>query len=165
MWMGNARGNKNSRQHVSLDPDHEKEKHDFFDFSFEEIGIFDVASMIDYILDHTGIDKLHYIGHSQGGTVFFVLASMRPEYNKKLQSVHLLAGVGYMEYFPDAQLASVAVFTDLIYVRLYIFFFNSFSHYYKLCLTDLQMYFYSFYETFTCLYYLLRCLLCLIASL
>lgn len=65
VWMGNARGNKNSRFHVSLDPDDEEEKFQFFNFSFEEIGLYDVPSMIDYILQYTRRDKLHYIGASQ----------------------------------------------------------------------------------------------------
>ncbi|XP_063899720.1 lipase 3-like [Helicoverpa armigera] len=115
VWMGNARGNKNSRFHVSLDPDDEEEKFQFFDFSFEEIGMYDVPAMIDYILQYTRRDKLHYIGASQGGTVFLVMASMLPEYNDKLISVHLLAAVGYQNNFPGAQLRRAALMTDIIY--------------------------------------------------
>ncbi|KAJ8735322.1 hypothetical protein PYW07_006942 [Mythimna separata] len=115
VWMGNARGNKNSRFHTTLNPDDEEQKYQFFDFSFEEIGMYDLPAMIDYILEVTKKDKLHYIGHSQGGTVFLVMASMLPEYNQKLESVHLLAGVGYQDYFPNAQLQQTAVMTDLIY--------------------------------------------------
>ncbi|KAH9631579.1 hypothetical protein HF086_004740 [Spodoptera exigua] len=115
VWMGNARGNKNSRAHVSLNPDDEVQKYEFFDFSWEEIGMLDLPAMIDYILKQTGKDQLHYIGHSQGGTVFLVMASMLPEYNKKIASAHLCAGVGYQEYFPDEQLKQSAVMTDMIY--------------------------------------------------
>ncbi|KAG6464956.1 hypothetical protein O3G_MSEX014834 [Manduca sexta] len=115
VWMGNARGNRNSRAHVSLNPDHARQKFDFFDFSWEEIGMIDVPEMIDYALKHTGREKLHYIGHSQGGTAFLVMSSMRPEYNEKLESVHLLAGVGYMKHFPNSQMSGLAALSDVIY--------------------------------------------------
>lgn len=72
--------------------------------------------MIDYALAHTGRRQLHYVGHSQGGTVFLVLNSMRPEYNQKIASAHLLAGVGYQTHFPNSALAVVARMTDTIYV-------------------------------------------------
>lgn len=67
---------------MSLDPD-SKTDNDFWKFSWEEIGLYDVSAFVDYILDITGQEKLHYIGHSQGGTAFLVLNSLRPEYNKK----------------------------------------------------------------------------------
>ncbi|XP_059055053.1 lipase 3-like [Achroia grisella] len=114
VWMGNARGNRLSRHHEALNPDDDEEKLKFFDFSFEEIGI-DVAQMIDYVLEVTGEEKLHYIGHSQGGTVFLVLASMLPEYNEKFTSVHLMAGVGYQDYFPSRILRFLASYTDEIH--------------------------------------------------
>lgn len=120
VWLGNARGNVHSRYHNTLDPDHDEQKYEFFDFSWEEIGTQDLPAMIDYILEYTGRDKLHYIGHSQGGTVFLVLNSLRPEYNQKIESAHLLAGVGYMEHFPDEQLVELAIMVDLIYVS-YLF--------------------------------------------
>ncbi|CAH2050001.1 unnamed protein product, partial [Iphiclides podalirius] len=114
-WMGNARGTKNSRRHTTLDPDSPIDKFQFFNFTYEEIGLDDVPTMVDYILNHTRQERLHYIGHSQGGTVFLVLNSMRPEYNRKFASAHLLAGVGYQNHFPHSQLLKLARFTDVIY--------------------------------------------------
>lgn len=114
--MGNARGTRNSRRHVKLNPNSRYDRGEFFDFSWEEIGSIDVANMIDYVLLHTNNTKLNYIGHSQGGTAFLVLNSMRPEYNEKIVSGHLLAGVGYKEHFPHAFLRTLAMFTSTIYV-------------------------------------------------
>lgn len=62
VWMGNARGTRNSRKHITLDPDDEKDKFPFFDFSFEEIGTKDIPAMVDYALRVTGQSQLHYIG-------------------------------------------------------------------------------------------------------
>ncbi|XP_073958285.1 lipase 3-like [Choristoneura fumiferana] len=115
VWLGNARGNTYSRAHVSLNPDDSQEKHDFFDFSWEEIGLIDLPTMIDYALAKTGESKLHYIGHSQGGTSFLVLNSMKPEYNEKFWSAHLLAGVGYMSNFPNTALRTTALMTNSLY--------------------------------------------------
>ncbi|XP_063549205.1 lipase 3-like [Cydia strobilella] len=116
VWMGNQRGNRYSREHVSLNPNDAKEKLEFFDFSWEDVGTIDLPAMIDYALAFTGQEKLHYIGHSQGGTVFLVLASMNPEYsNKKIASAHLLAGVGFMENFPFAPLRRLSDFANIIY--------------------------------------------------
>ncbi|XP_063616188.1 lipase 3-like [Cydia splendana] len=116
VWMGNQRGNRYSREHVSLNPDDAEEKLEFFDYSWEDVGTIDLPAMIDYALAFTGQEKLHYIGHSQGGTVFLVLASMDPEYsNKKIASAHLLAGVGYMENFPFPPLRRLSDSASILY--------------------------------------------------
>ncbi|XP_061708429.1 lipase 3-like [Cydia pomonella] len=115
VWMGNARGNIFSRQHVSLNPDDSQQKYDFFDFSWEEIAMIDVPTMVDYALAVSGEKTLHYVGHSQGGTSFLVLNSMKPEYNEKFVSAHLLAGVGYMNNFPNSELRIAAQITSVIY--------------------------------------------------
>ncbi|XP_045446934.1 lipase 3-like [Melitaea cinxia] len=113
VWMGNARGGLNSRRHIFLNPDTNAER--FFNYSYEDIALKDVASTIDYILKVTRQSQLHYVGHSQGGTAFFVLNSLRPEFNTKIKSAHLLAGVGYMEHFPNKILNAIAFGTNLLY--------------------------------------------------
>ncbi|XP_046961785.1 lipase 3-like [Vanessa cardui] len=113
VWLGNARGVLNSRRHVTLDPDVDVEE--FFDITYEDIGMKDLPAIIDYILELTGKSKLHYVGHSQGGTAFLVLNSMLPEYNQKIESANLLAGVGYQEHFPNRILSLLAISTNPIY--------------------------------------------------
>ncbi|XP_050680683.1 lipase 3-like isoform X1 [Leptidea sinapis] len=115
VWIGNARGVGNSRRHISLNPDNRIDKYDFFEFTYEDIGLKDLPAMIDFALNHTGQSKIHYIGHSQGGTAFLVLNSMKPEYNDKFIAAHLLAGIGYMNYFPNSSLKRAAYFTNTIY--------------------------------------------------
>ncbi|CAH0694148.1 unnamed protein product [Spodoptera exigua] len=95
VWMGNARGNYYSRRHVRLNPDALLSTA-FWQFSWDEIGNIDLPTMIDYALEVSGQERLHYIGHSQGTTSFFVLGSMRPEYNAKIISMHAMAPVAYM---------------------------------------------------------------------
>ncbi|XP_030383193.1 lipase 1-like isoform X2 [Scaptodrosophila lebanonensis] len=86
VWMGNSRGNTYSRNHTSLDPNEDSA---FWNFSWHEMGIYDLPAMIDTVLNVTRFAKLTYYGHSQGSTSFFVMASKLPEYNDK---VHLMNG-------------------------------------------------------------------------
>lgn len=98
MWLGNARGNRYSRRHISLNPDGKrKERRKFWQFSWHEIGVVDLPEMIDYVLNETGYKQLHYIGHSQGTTSFFVMASEMPEYNNKILSMQALAPIAFMK--------------------------------------------------------------------
>lgn len=97
VWMGNARGNRYSRKHVTLNPDgNRRNRQRFWKFSWHDIGTIDLPTMIDFILETTGFEKLHYIGHSQGTTSFFVMASEQPEYNKKIILMQALAPIAYM---------------------------------------------------------------------
>uniref|UniRef100_A0A182R885 Lipase n=1 Tax=Anopheles funestus TaxID=62324 RepID=A0A182R885_ANOFN len=110
VWLGNARGNTNSRRHIFHDPDARKTK--FWDFSWHEIGYFDLPAMIDYTLAYTGRTTLHYVGHSLGTTSFFVMASTRPDYNKKIRSMHALAPVAFMSNLRSPFVRAFAPFVN-----------------------------------------------------
>jgi len=110
VWLGNARGNTNSRAHKYLDP----KKKAFWDFSWHEIGMIDLPAMIDFVLDFTGQDKLHYAGHSQGTTAFFVMGALRPEYNKKIITMHALAPVAFMGRAKSPFIRAIAPFTGAL---------------------------------------------------
>ncbi|GAB0091160.1 hypothetical protein DMENIID0001_059700 [Sergentomyia squamirostris] len=110
VWMGNARGNSYSRNHVSLNPN----SHAYWDFSWHEIGVRDLPAMIDYSLKTTGRDKLHYIGHSQGTTTLFVVLSFLPEYNHKILSAHALAPVAFMSHLQSPFIKAFAPLVDTL---------------------------------------------------
>ncbi|XP_026468931.1 lipase 3-like [Ctenocephalides felis] len=95
VWMGNARGNKYSRGHSKLNSATDSE---YWNFSWHVIGSKDLPAMLDYILDTTGEQKLTYVGHSQGTTSFWVMASEKPEYNTKIKSMQALAPVAFMSH-------------------------------------------------------------------
>lgn len=93
VWMANAKGTEPSRKHSSLNPNTKE----FWQFSWHEIGVDDLPTFIDYILKETTHKKLNYVGFSQGTTSFFVMTSMRPEYNDKIIEANLLAPVALLK--------------------------------------------------------------------
>nr|CAD7398918.1 unnamed protein product [Timema cristinae] len=106
VWMGNSRGNTYSSSHVELSI----EDPEFWQFSWHEMGIYDLPATIDYILEQTMQKKLYYIGHSMGNTMFYVLCSMRPEYNAKIRAQFSLAPVAFVEHI-QSKYQMVAFFT------------------------------------------------------
>lgn len=94
VFMMNSRGNTYSKNHTTLKVDSDE----FWQFSFHEIGIYDLPAVIDYILRITKQEKLYYIGHSQGTSQFYVLCSQRPEYNRKIKAHFSLAPVAFMSH-------------------------------------------------------------------
>ncbi|RZC40369.1 lipase 3-like [Asbolus verrucosus] len=99
VWLANACGNTFSRNHTTLDPVINAEK--FYDFTWHEIGYYDIVGAIDYILNLNGDNSLYYIGHSQGTTAFLVLASSRPEYNAKIRIASLMAPAAILQHYPS----------------------------------------------------------------
>ncbi|XP_018319665.1 lipase 1-like [Agrilus planipennis] len=88
MWMYNPRGNVYSRNHVVLDPDVDEK---FWNFSFHEMGVYDLPAVIDYILKFTKEQKVSITAHSMGAAISFVTCSLKPEYNKKISLIIALA--------------------------------------------------------------------------
>lgn len=111
VWLGNARGTAPSRKHKSLKPKGLRQKK-FWQFSWHEIGMYDVPAFIDYVLDATNYTKLNYIGFSQGTTSFFVMTSMRPEYNDKILEANLLAPVALLKGNENVMYNAIARFYD-----------------------------------------------------
>lgn len=114
VWLGNTRGNFYSRRHVRLNPDGlKKERYRYWNFSYHQLGMSDLPTMIDHILaTNKEFDKIHYIGHSQGTTSFFVMASERPEYNDKIQLMQAFAPVAYMTHVENFFVHPFATFLD-----------------------------------------------------
>ena len=81
--MGNFRGNTYSREHNVLDPAREK----FWRFSFDQMGERDLPTMLNYVLELTGQEKLSYIGHSMGTMTFWIMMNSRPWMNAKVHSI------------------------------------------------------------------------------
>lgn len=92
VWILHARGTSYSLKHRYLSNQDPK----FWDFSWHEIGIFDIPCAIDYILGRRRKKQLHFVGHSQGPAAFLVMLSAKPEYNYKVTSAYLLGPAVYI---------------------------------------------------------------------
>ncbi|XP_017042737.1 lipase 1 [Drosophila ficusphila] len=94
IWLLNTRGNRYSRKHKRF----HRYQPQFWDFSFHELGIYDLPAAIDYVLAKSkGFDQVHYVGHSQGTTSFFAMGSERPAYMKKIKLMQALAPVAFWD--------------------------------------------------------------------
>jgi lysosomal acid lipase/cholesteryl ester hydrolase len=60
------------------------------------MGVYDLSAEIDYILTNTSAKHIQYVGHSMGSTMFYVLMSMKPEYNAKIRHMVALAPVAFL---------------------------------------------------------------------
>nr|CAD7204041.1 unnamed protein product [Timema douglasi] len=114
VWLGNTRGNTYSKKHVSLKSTDKA----YWAFSWHESGVYDLPAMIDYVLSRTGQSNLYYIGHSMGTTMFYVMASMRPEYNAKIRAQFSLAPVAFMSNLKSPVIRLMATFDNTLDVLL-----------------------------------------------
>ncbi len=79
VWIGNSRGNTYSRKHIDMvghNPSNYSSK--FWDFSWDELGEYDLPAMLTYIKSRTGAARVKYVCHSQGCTMLVVLGCLDP---------------------------------------------------------------------------------------
>lgn len=62
VWLGNTRGNRYSDKNIY----HDKSSPKFWEFSYDEMSLIDLPTMIEYALEKSGNKELEmYVGHSQ----------------------------------------------------------------------------------------------------
>jgi pimeloyl-ACP methyl ester carboxylesterase len=83
VWLLNHRGNTYSRRHKFLDPD----EREYWQFSYDEQGNYDLPAAIDYIIKETGVQKIHLMTYYMGAPPVNIFLSTRPEYNDKVRLV------------------------------------------------------------------------------
>ena len=55
------------------------------------MGKYDIPAAVDYVLNRSNAEKLYYIGHSMGTTMFFVAMNENPGLSEKIA---LMGGMG-----------------------------------------------------------------------
>lgn len=85
--MGSRRGTKFSTNHRNIST----ESKEFWNFTWHQIGIYDLKALIDFTLNATNMTKCFYVGYSQANTELLVLLSMHTEYNEKIIQAHMMS--------------------------------------------------------------------------
>jgi pimeloyl-ACP methyl ester carboxylesterase len=119
VWMGNNRGNTYSDKHTTLT----KKDKQFWEFSFHELGEYDLPALIGFVVEKTGAKEVNYIGHSQGTTQAFAAFSRNQELASKIKVfvalapvVHLGHAKGLLRFLSNENLI-VKWIMDLLGVR------------------------------------------------
>ncbi|KAM6130492.1 lysosomal acid lipase/cholesteryl ester hydrolase-like [Phoenicopterus ruber ruber] len=89
VWMGNSRGNTWSLKHKTLKPCQKE----FWQFSFNEIGKYDIPAELYFIMNKTGQKDVYYVGHSEASTTGFVAFSTYPELAQRVKVFFALGPV------------------------------------------------------------------------
>jgi lysosomal acid lipase/cholesteryl ester hydrolase len=76
VWLGNNRGVIDYSSHESLS----ESDREYWDFSFAEMGLYDVSAQINFILNETGLSKLTYMGFSRGNQQMFYALAHNEDY-------------------------------------------------------------------------------------
>lgn len=103
----NFRGNDYSQEHVRFDP------RTYWDFSWHEMGLYDIPATIDYVSSITGETRVSVVCLSQGCPAVFVSGILNPYLNDKIKVTCALAPavlIGNTENQPLRLLAKLIEF-------------------------------------------------------
>ncbi|XP_050521663.1 gastric triacylglycerol lipase-like [Daktulosphaira vitifoliae] len=70
-----------------------------WDFSMEELAIYDLTASIDYVLNITGYEKLDLTGFSLGNTIILIALSELPEYQNKVNKIVMIVPTTRMKTY------------------------------------------------------------------
>jgi lysosomal acid lipase/cholesteryl ester hydrolase len=101
-WLLNCRGCTYSRDHE----EYSVADKEFWDFSFHEMGVYDIPAVIHHILTLTGYQQLSYIGHSLGSTKLMIAINEDEQIVNKIKMFICLAPAVYL-YETTARLLSL----------------------------------------------------------
>ncbi|XP_049274285.1 lipase 1-like [Rhipicephalus sanguineus] len=79
VWSMNTREIAHRSRHKTMSQKDDR----YWQWSFDEIGRYDIAAVIDLVLNVTGRSKVTLLVFSQGTAASLILLSTRPEYNEK----------------------------------------------------------------------------------
>lgn len=116
VWLGNNRGCIYSRGHETLSTVNDA----YFDFSFFEMGKYDMPATVDAILDKLGKKKLTYIGYSQGtAQMFSALSYNHGDLQNKLNLYIALAPIARLDNTTHEFFINLGKYVDSLQKLLY----------------------------------------------
>ena len=99
VWISNIRGNLFSSEHVNFSSSDPFGL--YWNFSFSDMADVDLPSIVNYIKDTTNLNKIDYIGHSQGSMIFFLHYMTDPLFMES--SINKLVTVGTVPNVNNAE--------------------------------------------------------------
>ena len=106
VWISNSRGNKYCKEHEKYSP----LSFEFWQFSFHEMGIYDIPAVINYIKKvNKSNEKIIYFGHSQGTTSMFSgLVEKYDFYKENIKLFVALAPIARLSYLDSTLLTLIS---------------------------------------------------------
>lgn len=94
IWATNSRGTSYSNRHQNFTVD----DHAFWNFTMNEMGMYDVPANVKYVLEHAqgNYQQVIWFGHSQGTAQWFIANALHPELASKFKAFIGLAPVMYV---------------------------------------------------------------------
>ncbi|KAL6873451.1 hypothetical protein ACP4OV_013533 [Aristida adscensionis] len=91
VWVANSRGTNSSRGHTSLSPKDAA----YWDWTWDELAAYDLPAVLQFVYNHTGGQRVHYIGHSLG-TLIILAAFSEHRLLNIVRSAVLLCPIAYL---------------------------------------------------------------------
>ncbi|GMF32602.1 unnamed protein product [Phytophthora lilii] len=114
VWLGNNRGTTWSNQHVEYTTDDDE----YWAFSWQEMALYDMPAMLNYVLDITGHSTLSYVGHSEGTMQAFAGFSVNQDLAKKVSYFGALGPVAYLGHITPVFELMAKTYLDKLFTAL-----------------------------------------------
>ena len=101
VYISHVRGTLFSTGHVDPSKNYLNFIGPYWDFSFDEFVKYDLTSVIDFVKKTSNVEKIDYIGHSQGTLIYFLKYMLDPEYMQN--SINKFVGVGTVPNVNNAE--------------------------------------------------------------
>ena len=109
LWLGNNRATKYSQ----VSDKFQMTDKQYWEFSFQQMGMYDAPAQLGYVVKTTGQIQLTYIGHSQGTSQMFAALSdskTQQWMNQHVKHFVALAPICYMTNFDQTLIKDIAYF-------------------------------------------------------
>ena len=77
VYLPYIRGTQFSRSHLDYDSTLNS---NYWDFSFDEMAKYDLPAVVNYVKKRDNVEKVYYIGHSQGTLIYFLAYMNNPQF-------------------------------------------------------------------------------------